>query len=503
LSDNDLDCDDTDASVNPDADEICNAGRDDDCCPLTFEVGMIGSAGFSSLGDAVAAAIDDDVIQLCDGTHVAQDVMIDKDVTITSQSGDRALSTLDGAGDVTGAILIVDGGSLTLTHVTVVNAADGAIDALTVGGGDITIDDCLFQDNSTVRSGGAIAGSTITITNSDFVGNSGGDGGAVYALAPGILMVTDSTFDGNTADLNGGGFYTSAAATFSGVDLIANVAANAGGGGAADGAEAFVTLVDTSFASNLASFAGGGLYLFGASGSADATTTFDANMAFNDYVAFGGGLGVLADGNAVTWTGGTFTGNLVNSMNVAAGGGAVGLLTSDGYGGAPGGSIEAAGIIADGNDVNGGIWGLGGGIYMLGAATLRDSVSPNNTATYGGGVAAYATFGGTTTLERVEMRANVGVFVGGMDMALADVVLTDCVVEENIASADPEVYDRPRAGAMQVDVDSVLEVISSDFGTDATDNVPWDIVVPVEGNPTFDFGSDTTFTCSYAAGDCE
>jgi hypothetical protein len=179
-----------------------------------------------------------------------------------------------------------------------------------------------------------------------------------------------------------------------------------------------------------------------------------------------------------------------------AGGGGVVHAASRTFG-AGGGSIEAAGIVADGNvTIEPSGFFTGGGIWTNGSPiTLTDTLTTNNISNYGGGTSINETGGGTVTLERVEYRGNTGGFAGATDIYLADAVMIDCIVEENVGGAG--------FGAIMVDVDGTLEVTSSDFGVDATDNAPSDVYVNVFPLKSYSFGADATFTCEYALGVCQ
>ncbi|MFT4627583.1 MAG: hypothetical protein ACI8PZ_006269 [Myxococcota bacterium] len=89
----DEDCDDGDASVHPGALELCD-GMDTDCDPGTDEAEriIVDRAGeFANLHDAVAAAPDHGLVELCDGTFPVTDVRIDRPVTIRGAGPDRTV----------------------------------------------------------------------------------------------------------------------------------------------------------------------------------------------------------------------------------------------------------------------------------------------------------------------------------------------------------------------------------------------------------------------------
>jgi len=494
------DCNDLDPLVNPKAPEVCN-GIDDDCNAATAEGAEVNGVSYATVAAAVTAAVSGDTIQLCPGSFPVSNVTINKVITIAGFGGDRDASTLDGATAVNNAMLIVNGGELHLQSLTVANAKKkGAINATMGLGGSVFVDDCTLTNNVTDGIGGAIWGTDITISNSTFFDNEAASGGAVYALAPGVLTVTDSTFEQNFATVSGGGFYSKTTTTMTNVDLFANVALSNGGGGAVNAVGDTAVFTDTFFTSNTA-INGGGLWALGTSVVADGVTTFDSNAAIsNNNNDYGGGVYVQASSQAVTWTGGLFIGNVTSSPFFAAGGGIV--LDTDEVT-SPGGSIVASFITADGNMTIGPANAhTGGGLWLSGSPiTLTDTLTMNNSSDYGGGTSLNSAGKEAIVLERVEYRNNTGLNAGATDVYDANVTMLDCIFIGNDGDA--------AHAAVLVDVAGAqghpghLEVTTSDFSTGADDNTPFDIMVNAAGGAkTYMYGDGVSFVCDQKLGTC-
>ena len=120
--------------------------------------------------------------------------------------------TIDGAGQkitVSGGgavrIMEVDGGTLTLKNLTLINGSaphGGAIQSNKL----LTVINCTFSNNKSAGTGGAIDSNTddskLTVVNSTFFGNSAPRGGGIYNES-GEVTITNSTFSGNSATATG------------------------------------------------------------------------------------------------------------------------------------------------------------------------------------------------------------------------------------------------------------------------------------------------------------
>jgi hypothetical protein len=268
----------------------------------TFTVTNTNDSGAGSLrqaiSDANAAAGPDTITFSVTGT-----------ITLTSgQLGITDDLTIDGpgaanlaiSGNNASGVLEVSGGSLDLMDVTVVNGSAFRGGGIVSGGGTtLTVTNSTFSGNSaSFQGGGIFNGGTLAIANSTFYGNSAGsEGGGIFN--GGTLTVTNSTFSGNSADSGGGmsngGTLTLTNSTFSGNS------ARSGGGMASD--VGTLTVTDSTFSGNSAAV-GGGIRIDG--GTLTVTnSTFSGNSASG---AFGFGGGIFNIGT-LTVTNSTFSAN--------------------------------------------------------------------------------------------------------------------------------------------------------------------------------------------------
>lgn len=237
-----------------------------------------------------------------------------------------------------GAIRVQSGGQITLNEVTFENnsttfsggavcveaGASGDIHFSTFNanhslgstggggvfnGGTLTLDHSIFTANTTTRFGGGYQNyGTGTLSDNSFNQNTASvNGGGIDAV--GTLTVTRGSFNGNTAGIRGGGInqYTGTL-TVTDSSFISNVSNGYGGGLVNDAAT--VHIFSSEFSANTAASVGGGLR---SNGKTDVTnSTFSGNHA-NQY---GGGIENSSTGATLTLLNTTLSGN-----SAGAGGG--------------------------------------------------------------------------------------------------------------------------------------------------------------------------------------
>lgn len=170
-----------------------------------------------AIQDAVDAAVDGAVVHICAGHYVfSSAVQVDVDILIEGDGAET--TTLDGNDSTIIITSWVDmvGYPISVSDLTFEHGGNGAIYIDKVG----SVRRCLFRDNSSSNTGGAITGySTMTIVDSEFVDNRATwSGGAV--LAVGGAIVRNSRFIRNTNvhpgdvrdDASGGAISTSGVA---------------------------------------------------------------------------------------------------------------------------------------------------------------------------------------------------------------------------------------------------------------------------------------------------
>ena len=322
-------------------------------------------------------------------------------IVILTQGGILITSniTVDGAGAVSisgnnaSSIFRVDpGATLTLQNVTLTRAFNNTNDGGAVHNrGTLNVSACRFIENQTSSnfSGGAIATyGPLTITGSEFGGNKGGNGGAVYPrFGNAVTTITGCNFHDNEA-IN---------------------TTDSGLGGAIllwDGAP--VTVSNSSFTNNKAVRAGGAIFV-----TANSTLTLNENTSVtgNTAVEFGG---AMQNNGTITLTNVTFTSNAATK--------------NTGHGGAIDNIGTATLTNVTFHDNRG--W-VGAGLYNRGPATVRDSTFSANVAVNGDGGAILNY--DNLTLTNVTISGNSADGGGGGMMNLGNATFINCTLSGNSA----------------------------------------------------------------------
>ncbi|MCP4805982.1 MAG: hypothetical protein GY913_34660 [Proteobacteria bacterium] len=248
----DTDCDDTDADVNPAAVEICN-GVDDDCDAGTAEDGMvtwIDGDGLSSdvTSDATGTytlSSEGDLV-FCDGDYTVN-LVLEADIDVYSLAGDATSVVLDG--DANGSVIAMgDGLSVSVSDLTVTNGSgtyDAEITVSYTGGGidclststptELALSNVVVEGNEAEFGGGLSSqGCWVTLTDGQFADNTANAGGGAWLL-DGEHVLSDTTFDGDAANVYGGGFFAYGYSDYAYVELdevlVDGTSAGSNGGG--------------------------------------------------------------------------------------------------------------------------------------------------------------------------------------------------------------------------------------------------------------------------------
>ncbi len=240
-----------------------------------------------------------------------------------------------------------------------------------------TISNCLFSNNTTAGSGGAIAtynANGTKITDCRFTTNQvGGSGGAIYNKGGTGLQITNCIFSGNWSNDSGGAIYNQNCGVLIGgcvfqANKTGSQDTSVGGGIWNDGGSP--TITDCTFVMNLASY-GAGIYNSGSN-----ATIQDCWFAYCDVRTLGGG-GICNDGGVPIIRGCLFEENVINGLG--------GAILDFGSGAKAINCILLRNVAARG----------GGGIYLYDGGGSASAPSPqfinctlydNRTSEQGGGV---------------------------------------------------------------------------------------------------------------------
>ena len=305
-----------------------------------------------------------------------------------------------------GVVYVNSGAENKFTDLTVTNN-NSVSGFIYCSGGTITLAGGTYSGN-TATSGGVIClkgGNVIVEKNGEnatvFDGNSATNGGAIYAES-GSCTVKGATFTNNTAT-EGGAVYTKSSGSFSATDSsFEGNTANKNGGAIAVTGTKEITLTNCTFTSNQGlstesaedptSIGGGAIYV----GSGAIVTVSGGSFKTNsvvgtaDYVHVGGA--VLVDGGTFNVSNALFDGNTANN------GAAIGTSQNK----ATAMNVTACTFTNNVATKN------GGGIYLQHAAAdetdtvvITDCSFDKNTAKSGSGASVYSRGGSGVTIQNV------------------------------------------------------------------------------------------------------
>lgn len=226
------DCDDTDPDIHPDATELPCTAADEDC-DGQYDEGDDSARGallrgriYPGIQQALSAAVDGDTVWICPGTY-------DSDLLPLHANANAAITIAGSAQDASRVIFdgeaidpILDGyGGFTLRDLTFRDGRndDGDGGALYLNG-DLTIERCVFEGNSSAEAGGALYwdyGTSLVIRDSVFTDNYAYNGGGAVFVNGSTgwedwsLLVEDVEFRSNSAYGAGGALAIGRADTWS------------------------------------------------------------------------------------------------------------------------------------------------------------------------------------------------------------------------------------------------------------------------------------------------
>ncbi len=288
-------------------------------------------------------------------------------------------------------------GDLTLTNVTVVDS-----ESLDSGGGvynlgTLTVIDSEFRTNFGGDDGGAIYNATtdfvtgvLDVSGSLFIANETffDDGGAIHN-SEGDITVDTSSFIDNFANFGGGGLSTDGGSAFVSNSTFGGNRAFVDGG-AIYHSDSDLVLVNVTISGNQASVDGGGIY------NDDGTLTIVNSTIFGNRADDDGDGGGIETGGGI-WTfddGNTFT-TLVNTIVVGNMTGAVGSGVPDDVNEKDLEADSANNIIGDASTSGGLIDGVDGNIVGVFATDVIDTNLQNN----GGPTSTHALFLGSPAID--------------------------------------------------------------------------------------------------------
>ena len=257
-----------------------------------------GTSGFGTSGTLPYVISQANANTNTDGSEIEFDSSVfSSPQTITLGGTQLELSNTTGQETITGpaAGVTVSGGGLSRVF-QIDNGVTASISGLTITGGSVSGDGGGMYCN----------GGTLTLTNVSVSDNYAGHGGAGVENL-GTLTVSNCAFTSDTAAVVGGGIHNGGGvATLTNCTFSQDIGGFSGGGGGGVVNYAIMTVNGCTFSGNSGPY-GGGLYNGGGTSLAVDDSTFSDNSAS----VFGGGID--DEGGPLTVDGCTFTGNSANA----------------------------------------------------------------------------------------------------------------------------------------------------------------------------------------------
>jgi hypothetical protein len=309
--------------------------------PMTRAITNVADAGSGSLRDALANAVDGDVIDLSKlHGHILLSSALETTAAVTITGPGRDLLTLDGGG--LGRVL-QSAHDLTLSKVTITNGSVTASAPTPPAGGCLLVSGTLNLSNATVTN------CHVTATGTYY-----GFGGAIAVTGtPGALILENDTITNSSAT--------------SGVEAV-------GGGVVAS----YATMTNTTISGNAVvqeygttktnTAAGGGIAAL--SGPSAVGVPYVSVYAINSTIS----------GNSATASGGSYYDPIAMTTTVEYGTAAGGAMFA-------GQGVYSVGITANGNSLMANGDSLGGGAILGGKSYVTLSAFSQNTATSTGTIA--------------------------------------------------------------------------------------------------------------------
>ncbi len=168
-------------------------------CSLAATINVPGDQPTIQAG--IDAAVEGDVVLLSDGTYTGEgnyELSASKNITISSANGSE-VTIVDCLWQ--GRFGIFSNG-VTISRLKIINAwsGDGNSGGAIYSSGNISVENCLFEDNRASVSGGAIYSvGSLSVTDCDFTGNIAQNGGAIYHRS-GALNLVACLFTNNSVE---------------------------------------------------------------------------------------------------------------------------------------------------------------------------------------------------------------------------------------------------------------------------------------------------------------